>query len=117
MPVGTQPHEVELAQWTVSVRDGQAVLEDGLLVPFPDLGAYFGGWWAPEAFDEPGRYHRPPNVPLPVTPPATPTVGPSQTPRPTFTSAPTAPSVTPTATERSRPSGVLLPWLGRAGQR
>ncbi len=118
LPVGTRPHEVELAHWSVSVRDGQVVVADGLVVPFVDLGAHFDGWWAPDAFDEPGRYHRPPGVPIPVTPPATPTVGPSQTPRPMVTAEPTEPTATPTATPGPWPPGYLvLPWLGRTERR
>jgi hypothetical protein len=130
--VGTQPHLVEVAGWVVSVAAGQVALDAGQRMPFFDLGARFGGWWAPDAFDEPGRYHLPRNQPIPVTPPATPTAGPTQTPLPSPTepatmtpepsatvtvTATTTPVPTETATATATPRRPLatlhLPWLGR----
>ena len=105
---------MEAAEWAFEVTGAELRLIEGRLQPFVDLGAPFGGWWAPEAFDEPGKYHRPSNQPIPVTPPATPTEGPTQTPVPTRTPEPTATATEPpTPTDLPRPPGwVLLPWLG-----
>jgi hypothetical protein len=121
--VGTWEHEVEVAEWVVSLEDGQVTLDEGAQVPFFDLGARFGGWWAPEAYDEPGRYHLPRNQPIPVTPPATPTIGPSQTPRPRASAEPTVTQEPPTATPPSAtptawpPGSLHLPWAVRGARR
>lgn len=71
-PVGTVPHEIERGEWVFTIDGDQRVrLESGQTRPFVDLGKHLpGGWWAPEAFDEPGRYHVPSNAPIDAVPPS-----------------------------------------------
>jgi hypothetical protein len=65
-PVGTVPHEIERGEWVFSLtEDRQVRLDAGQTRPFVELGAFFpGGWWAPDGFDEPGRYHIPSTAPI-----------------------------------------------------
>lgn len=49
---GTRPHVVETAEWQFSIPEGGAPrLDAGRLVPYTDLGMYFGGWWAGEEWN------------------------------------------------------------------
>ncbi len=67
--IGTVPHEVETAEWVFTITGDGVRLDEGEAVPFRQLGTHFGGWWADEKWDEPGRYHRPPGQPIRVAPP------------------------------------------------
>jgi hypothetical protein len=131
---GTKPHEVELVQLSFTRTADGVVVVDGGLRPFMDLGAHFGGWWAPAEFDEADKYHIPGNRPIAATPPATPTAlatltppltpttelfptdtptgGPTASATETPTAIPTTPP--PPPTDGPRPAGlVYLPRLMR----
>lgn len=101
--IGTAPHEIEVAGWTVAIGiEGEIMVVDGSIVPFRDLGAAFGGWWADERFHgapyicRPDASDCPP--PLAFTPPPSPTAGPTQTPAPLPTLAWPTPPPRPTRT-------------------
>jgi|GEM_PF-1290283 len=103
MPIGTAPHMVETARWTLRIDDADRIhVVDGAIVPFRDLGAAFGGWWADERFHgrdytcRRGERNCPP--PLPFTPPPSPTAGPTQTAAPPSTPAWPTPLPRPTRT-------------------
>lgn len=116
LKTGTQPHEVERQDFSFRTGPNVVVLESGTVVPFADLGAHFGGWWAPEAFDEADKYHVPGNRPIAATPPATSTARPTLTPPETATvdPRPTDTPPPPSPTDLPGPLGrALLPWLGR----
>lgn len=114
-PTGTHPHTIERARWVLSIAGDEVSVVQGRLVAPPDLAGLFpDGWWAGEEWDEPGRYHLPPDKPISVTPPrptptpsassvATATVTPE--PSPTATASPSATnSAEPTDTATSSPT-------------
>jgi len=107
-PSGTRPHVIQRARWSLLLAGGALLPLDGPLPAPVDLSEQFpDGWWADERWDEPGRYHLPPDRPIAVTPPspfptlpaatataATATATPSEAPP---TPTPTAATATPTA--------------------
>ena len=102
--VGTTPHQVEVAVWSFNMDpEGGMDMWAGQVVPFPDLASRFGGWYAGEKWATleytclPGRPPASCPEPIAVTPRATATVGPTQTPQP-FEPAWTTPEPRPTRT-------------------
>ncbi|MEO8083324.1 MAG: M14 family zinc carboxypeptidase [Ardenticatenales bacterium] len=113
--IGTVPHEIERARWTLGVGiEGEVLVVDGAVVPFRDLGLAFGGWWADERFHgqeyacRGGAPDCPP--PLAFTPPPPPTAGPTQTPAAPSTPAWPSPAPRPTRTPWSADAP---PWWPR----
>ncbi len=111
--VGTAPHDVEVARWRLAIDDRDGVrVTDGRVAPFRDLGAPFGGWWADARFHgrdytcRPGAPACPPR--LEITPPPSPTAGPTQSPAPPSTPAWPSPAPRPTRTPWSPDAP---PWL------
>ena len=103
LPIGTAPHGIETARWTLRIDDADRIhVVGGAIVPFRDLGAAFGGWWADERFHgrdytcRRGERNCPP--PLSFTPPPSPNAGPTQTAAPPSTPAWPTPPPRPTRT-------------------
>jgi hypothetical protein len=106
LPVGTRPHDVEVAEYRFDLVNGQPVLSAGQARPFVDLSARFDGWWAPEHFDTPGVYHVPADRPIDVPPPG-------GTPTPATPETPEMPTATPPAPTPEPAPGLILPWAER----
>lgn len=98
---GGLAHEVEIAEWSFDLDpDGTVRLTQGELVPFVDLGAYFGGWRAgdPRFRDDGYACARQPCIRLATAELPVPTEGPTQTPRPPRVVAWPSPAPRPTRT-------------------